>query len=376
MIKYLSISFHSFKQSVLHKPVALAMFILLIIMATVACGFSSRLMISEAESEIYPEIARIWCDEDADYVAIGDYMRSIENKYFNDYNDHGNILTRAIDIPVTFNEKSIIADVIELTFEVFNDKLSDKTIENGQKVMYANSNFCNLLGCEYGDNVTFCGEEILIIGVENSDEYDHMKRITMPYTIDLQKNISHSGGNPEDTSALKRQARLKIERLDFYGLQKNFDKGVYNDLKEIGVSPRSKSVNNALIQTVIMLVAFLIASSLSVISVTNYWQSVNAYKYNIYKTIGASPRRVAGIMLFETGIIASLAVAVGLLVDYIISLFVNIGAISRLLWLHYLVLFVATLLAVMVMVTIKIVRSAKRLPKEQLTSRRKRREKR
>lgn len=91
--------------------------------------------------------------------------------------------------------------------------------------------------------------------------------------------------------------------------------------------------------------------------------------------IGASPKAVAGIMLFETGVVASIAVAIGLLADYIISLFVNISSIGRLLWLHYLILFVTTLFAVMVMVTIKTIKMAKRMPMQKAVKPKKRRKK-
>ncbi len=81
MRKYLEVYFNSLKQSVFHKPVALVMFVLMIVVATVACGFSSRLMIGEAEQEIYPYAANITCEQNADRIAIGDYMRSIRPVY-------------------------------------------------------------------------------------------------------------------------------------------------------------------------------------------------------------------------------------------------------------------------------------------------------
>jgi len=58
-------------------------------------------------------------------------------------------------------------------------------------------------------------------------------------------------------------------------------------------------------------------------------------------------------------------VAIGLLFDFILNLIVEIGSISKMLWLHYLILFFATLFVVMIMVSIKIVKIAKALPMEQ-----------
>jgi len=55
MKKYLEIILNSIKQSIFHKPTALAMFVLMIMVGTVACGFFSRIMIEGAEQEIYPD---------------------------------------------------------------------------------------------------------------------------------------------------------------------------------------------------------------------------------------------------------------------------------------------------------------------------------
>lgn len=342
------------------------MFILMIVMATIACGFSSRLMIEQAETEIFPDATNIECDFIADYVAIGDYMRSIKGEYFDDYKNRGIIEGLAIDTVANFKDKTVKNDVIELKLEVFGDKFSEVSIESGQKIMYANNVFCDLLGCGYGDYISFCGSEFMIAGVENSPAQEKNKIITIPYSAELADwDISNTEG----------QSIIKIYLLSFNGLTKNFNKSIYEDLNKIGVRKGKEYVNSVLVQSLIMLLAFLVAASLSVISVTNYHQSVNARKYNIYKMIGASPKVVTGIMLFETGVIAAIAVGIGLLVDFIISLFVNIGSLSRLLWLHYLILFIVTLLAVMVMVTIKTVKMAKRLPMQQPIKPKKRRKK-
>lgn len=356
MRKYLEVYFNSLKQSVFHKPVALVMFVLMIVVATVACGFSSRLMIGEAEQEIYPYAANITCEQNADRIAIGDYMRSIRDEYFDDYKSHGVILAQALDAVAIFNGKIADIDVVDINFEVFPDKFSDISIESGQNVMYANNVFCDLLGCGYGDRVVFLGTEFLISGVENSNYYETIGIISLPYTVELADL---------DMNSADEESVLRINYLEFNGLKKNLTKPIYEDLKSIGVKRGKEYVSFSLVQGVLMLIAFLAASSLSVVSVTNYWQSVNERKYNIYKIIGASPKTLMGIMLFETGAVAAIAVAIGTLVDYAISLVVNIGSIGRLLWLHYLILFIATLLAVMVMVTLKTRKIANRLPMQQ-----------
>jgi len=366
MKKYLEIILNSIKQSIFHKPTALAMFVLMIMVGTVACGFFSRIMIEGAEQEIYPDNPNIVCEQNADFIAIGDYMRSIENEYFDYYRNYGKINASILNAKATHKDKTIQIDAVEAEIEVFDSKFSDITIESGQKVMWANNVFCDLLGCGYGDYITFCGTEFLIVGVINSSMYEKNSIITFPYTARLAD---------WDITNTPEQTFLRIYNLDFYGLKKNFTKSVYEDLKGIGVNKGVEYVNSSLVQAIVLLILFLIAVSLSVISVTNYWQSVNDRKYTIYKMIGASPKAVAGIMLFETGVVASVAVAIGLLADYIISLFVNISSIGRLLWLHYLILFVTTLFAVMVMVTIKTIKMAKRMPMQKAVKPKKRRKK-
>lgn len=358
MRKYLEILINSLKQSVFHKPIALAMFVLMIMVGTVACGFFSRIMIEGAEQEIYPDNPNIICEQNADYIAIGDYMRSIENEYFDYYRNYGKINASILNAKASHNDKAIQMDVVQVEFEVFDDNFSDISIESGQKVMWVNNVFCDLLSCGYGDYITFCGTEFLIVGVDNSNLYGSDSKVSLPYTARLAD---------WDITNTEEQTFLRIFHLDFYGLKKNFTNSVYEDLKGIGVTKGKKYVNSSLVQAIVLLILFLVAVSLSVISVTNYWQSVNDRKYNIYKMIGASPKAITGIMLFETGVIAAVAVAIGLLADYIISLFVNISSISKLLWLHYLILFLTTLFAVMVMVTIKTIKMAKRMPMQQST---------
>lgn len=343
--KYFEIYLNSLKQSVLHKPIALAMFVLMIIVATVACGFSSRTLVGEIERKIYPEKPNLIFQDTSKYVQVGDYMRSIKDEYF-DYYSLGSI--EGFKIVEEFEENVEKKELgrVDIAFEVFANKIAENDIRNCKKVMYINKLFSDITGLQKGDNITFCGTDFVIVGIDSSED-SWASKITIPYSVQLA-DISD----------------IKIDYLNFYGLKKNFNKKMYNDLENLGVMKGKEYINNVIFQSAFLLVAFLVASGLAVISVTNYWQSVNMRKYKLYKSIGASPKVVGGIMFFETGVVSALSVAIGLLFDFILNLIVEIGSIARMLWLHYLILFLTTLFTVMIMVGIKIVKIAKALPME------------
>lgn len=348
MKKRFEVFMDSLKQSALHKPAALAMFILMIIMATVACGFSSRTLVGEIEREFYPEKPNITFKDTSKYVQVGDYMRNIKDEYFDYYYNLGNIegFNMVEDFEVNGEKKEL--GRVEINFEVFANKLAENDIKKCKKVMYINKLFSDKTGLHKGNTITFCGTDFVIVGIDSSGNDGWESKVTIPYSVQLADS-----------------SNIQIENLNFYGLKKNFNKKIYDGLEKIGVIKGKKYLNSVIFQSAFMLLAFLVASGIAVITVTNYWQSVNMRKYKLYKAIGASPKVVGGIMFFETGVISALSVAIGLLFDFILNLIVEIGSISKMLWLHYLILFFATLFVVMIMVSIKIVKIAKALPMEQ-----------
>ncbi len=367
MKKKLEIYFNSFKQSVLHKPTALIMLVSMIIVATFVCGLASRMLVSELESRLNGiKEAIVQIENVYDYKAIGEYMLSLQDEvaFADDSNEvsvgYIEMMGNNVNTISENVESEIVSTAITtcIKLEVFDCIHSKEAIQNGENAMTVNREFLVGTGAKVGQVINFMGSDFEIIAENNtitkSSSNVKLPTIYVPYSaelVDLTK-VDDSNRDFVTGSSISYVYFTNFERLL---------KG--SETKKLRALGAEVYVSKIIPQTeLIILIGFLVGSCLSIISIMNYWQKVNDRKYAVYKTLGAGPAVVAGVMISETFVLASVSVGIGLLIDYLVNLVLNIGYIGSLLWLHYLILFCTTLLSVMIMMCIKVVKRARAVP--------------
>lgn len=379
MKKYFEIYFSSFKQSLLHKPTALIMLMSMIIVATFVCGLASRILVSSLES-YYTAINReaIQFEGVKNYTSILDYMFSLQDELTlpddSEFISIGDMSMTSYNAEIIYdNEQNSsvtkrVTTLIEL--EVFDKLHTNDAIENGEKVMIVNREFLESSGAQVGQVINFMGSDFEIIAENNlmtrTGAFED-GQVSIPYSAEI--NVEEAITVDSDGFPLSEEEKTgcAIGFIDFDFLERNLNRSEVKALTALGAEVHVTNVFKSRYTELIMMIGFLVGSCLAIVSTMNYWQKINDRKYAVYKTLGASPAVVAGVMVSETFVVASVSVGIGLLIEYLVSLTIVIGFIDSWIWLHYLILFSATLFSVMIMMITKIIKRARAVPASKTT---------
>ena len=360
MIKKIEIYFNSFKSSVLRKPTALAMFVAIVIVVTVACGLPSRMFVSAIEEDIYMDslgFEQVVEDDFIYYKDVADLMVNLDdNGAFDPMDKQCSIGVQCYNYSIT-NAKGIetVFDWGRISLEVFPNYFNQRQIKDGEQLMIVGDAFLEKYDAKIGEVILFGGSEFLLWKCDSN--MNNENSFSIPYSATITEF------EPDVMAGLEPGKYYENNNSYFLGgLSRNLTTEEKSMIEDMGFEFLPKSFNTSALQAALLLILFLIGGMVNIVLVTTHWQKMNDQKYAIYKVIGAKPALIGGIMLAETAVLALIGVGVGVVIDYLISLMFVAVEISHMLWLHYLFLFSSTMLMVLITVAVKIIKRAKAVP--------------
>ena len=350
MKKYFEFYLNSFKQSAIHKPSALILLIIVFCTITVVSSVFSRLTVSEFKREHdTPNYYNFSLSSDTfidNYLEIGSYISENKEKYsFNGDTKLDSFFRFNInDTTIKINDNEKLVDIGSIKMSITsNEYIREENIAKSENIMYVSDNIRKKLSIQENDRVTIYGSEFIVKGICSEDNI-----FLLPYSITFKNT-------PKINTVYGY-----VNNVTHYGVNK-----FVKNLENFGCEIEKHTINIALLQGFIFLIAILSICTLSSVTVLNYCQKVNNKKYATYKILGAKPKTLAIAMIVETMLIAVLSIGLGLVFDAILGLnLVNSMSMSiaGYEWLHYLILCSGSFFSILILTIVKVVKRAKAVP--------------
>lgn len=353
MKKYLQLYFNSIKQSVLHKPSALILLVFVLIIVTIVCAMPSRMLtndIKKTNIEGGRMQAKFEIDSFLDnYMDIGNYLREYkellkaDNKSIN-----GMFRGDFFDFSLKANGITIEQDSLGVEFVIFEDKyITKENLEKGQNVIAITDGLRREWGVDKGDIIEIFGSVFKVQSI--IDESIHF--IEIPYNADILKMPSLISGENEKSTPYLYTKNCKVF----------INNKIIKFLKNYAFSIETTDFLY-LFLGVLLAIGFFVVSMLSTISVVSYWYKVNGRKYATYKTLGATPFMILSIIVVEMFLISCFAIGIGLILEHFVFMFDTSLDIVGYEWLHYLITFGGTIIAILVTTIVKVIKRARAVP--------------
>lgn len=353
---------NSLKLSVCTKPTALIMFIIILTLVTLLMSVPIRADLSSIEDDMkndFIKLKRIDGEKGFDYAnykEIGDlFSKFCNNGLFKE----DSLVCISMN---TLNQTLIKSDGKEIKisetfgFVIKGYGFTKEEIDNGVNKIYVNWQVSKKYGFVDGDSVEFCGNSFTIHSLKD-EKFRGKNSIYLPYTVVL-KNFYYIKYGEYDEAIHKNAPLFRGGNLYLNDRARDLNKSEKEILKSFGYKEyvNTSSVWTMLFQSLYLLVPVLLASIVSIMVVNMYFQSVNKRKYAILKLLGISPKLLAGIMLTEVAVITTISAILGMLVEFVIQIFKPVGilVLTELVWLNYLLIFVATLITSLAVTGVKI----------------------
>ncbi len=351
---------NSVKQSVINKPFAFVLLILIFFATTICCSLPSRYLVA-CLNFVRSEPNSMFFEVSPDYfkqnnVKIGDYIRNnCNNLAFEDKNIESDFFVRHYESSIIFNDKAIKFKEMRVRFVVKQSfGITDEDISTNQNIVCINEKIAMEHGIEINNTINFYGNNLIVKDFVS----ESINTFVVPYN--LQINEWYSCTPPPDEinkNPKEREITGHILNLKHSGLS-----NLKNGLKKINckVPP---SINAGILVAAILDAGMLLICLLSSLSIMGYWLKCNNKKYATYKTLGCKPSLLGCAMIIETLLIAIFAISLGVIVDYFIGInMVFEIPLASFAWLHYLLLIGGTFVSAVIMATIAIVRRAIAMP--------------
>lgn len=352
--------FNSLKQSVINKPIAFALLIVMFFVTTICCSNPSRWLAggvneiySSSDSLSYRISVKNFREK---YIEIGNLIRDkIEGISFDEQGATSSFSVEHYDLTVYVNNNPLFFEKVNNYFAITaQDGITEEDIEKGNKVIAVSKKLAMAQGIVCGDIINVYGNDFVVQEIVNES---FRKDFVLPYNITFNEwynstpSPSESDPEPKENIVGGSITKIKHSSGDLNSLK--------HKLKKFGCE-----INNyfdrGLFVIVILVMAMLVICLLSSISIMSYWLKCNSRKYSTYKSLGCSPTMLAVTMLIETLLTALFAIGLGLISDYVIGINMHtelpLGAFK---WLHYLMMIGGPLIGIMLVTVIAVVRRAK-----------------
>lgn len=377
MKKKLNLFANSIKLSVLIKPTALILFLIIIVLSTLIMSIPIRFYISWAEEDYFNgEYFRYnigLSDEKFDfnnYIEIGNVMNELYCNGLTKENAKVHMSFRGMNQEVLINNKTQMFDYIDVYFVVNSYGFTREEINNGVHKIFANPQFMEENFLNEGDTIIFSGCELEIYTQETAfvERYfeNERRQFFIPYKLMLNDfNYYKQSILFNNNEKYANDTYFTIGELQFGEKIRHLTHLEKNKLRKFGFSISIPALKAPLPLFLVIFIPAIILVVLNVLISTIYLQKVNGRKYSLYKLLGMPTHFQSGIMFSETSIIAVLGVGIGVLFEYLIQVIFNPAAVFKieyLAWLYYLLLFIVTLITVLTVVGIKAIKHAKAKP--------------
>lgn len=356
--------FNSLKQAIVGKPMAFILLFFVFFATTVFFSVPSRMFVGAINDELSsPNYLRFWVSQEdfaKNNVKIGDYIRENGDKIkFEDESISSTFIGRYYNSNVKVNDTTIFFEKLNINFVVTEGYgITETQIQNKEKVITINDKIAKKYNIVIGDTISVLGNDFVVSDLLY-DYYVGFDDFAVPYSFTINEwetNLPAMEG--EDDPPANINIMLDIKNATHFGLGQ-FEKG----LKQFGCTLPKRSFDFGTFSVVMMLVGMLVICVLATITIMGYWLKCNSKKYSTFKTLGCSPILLAFTMIFETLVIAILAIGLGLIADYIIGMFLTLqGYMVGLEWLHYLILIGSTLISAGIMSIVAVVKRAIAMP--------------
>lgn len=369
MKKRLQLYANSIKISVCTKPTALLIFIVIILAVTIMMSLSFRWIFSGLEDDIYDDhislLNNINSDNSYDYTnykVLGDTVKGFYKSGLlaEDASNHISLTINNHKI-ITKDNKEIIIKNQKLLFVVRGYGYSKNEIESGSKILKAPPNFMKANSLSEKEEISLFGMKFIIESnqVHISEFYENSFYI--PYTIEIEK---FNYIQPKIYLSTLTSPCFSLGSLSLRGVQRPMKIAERKILKKLGFKQHFDDAEVSLLYALGIFIPVLIASAVNILFINMYMQKVNRRKYALYKVIGMSPYIIAGLMFAESILLALIGCGIGILIDYIIYLFLPISYLNlqHMAWLNYLAIFVMTMIISIAVISVKIIKQAKAPP--------------
>lgn len=368
MKKNLELHFNSIKISVCTKPIALLIFICIIIVVTIMMSVAIKNIFKGLEDVIYGgnlSLTRINKDIETDYNdyrKIGDVLNGFyESGLLADDTETSLRVIMYNQSILTQNNKKINIETEQLVFVVRGFGFTTEEIASGSNILKLPEMFMDENNISEGDTVIFAGTELVVRKhYEAANAYNNYN-FHIPYTINL-KDFTYVKYLDRDPTSLV--PHFRDGNFWVSDTERPLTAADKKALKTLNLKQSFNDVGSSSVLALGIFIPVLIASVVNILYINLYMQKVNKRKYALYKVIGMSPYKIAGLMFAESILLVLIGCGIGILIDFIINSFLPIIylKLQHLLWLNYLAIFVMTMIVSIAVLSVKIIKQAKAVP--------------
>lgn len=345
--------FNSIKQSIVNKPIAFSLLILIFFAMTCCCSLPSRFAASDIR-DAYSREARLSFSMKADKfkqnkTAFFESLERIENELNATDSMRWTVTISQFNCDIKVNGTSAKLDSIGVSFT----KFKPEEIEGKGNVCEIGDSYAKELGIEKGDIFNIFGIDFEVINISMVGY-----GFWIPYNTNVENWYSSSYVYDMFTGKTKES---KVTG-GVGGLSRADTDKVYWKLIKFGCK-RDNTATIPLAGSFIVVLAMLIIGMVASTTILIYWLKCNNKKYATYKTLGCSPTMLAVTMTIETMLMAVLAIGLGVLFDFVLSIVMTEKIIiTGFEWLHYLMLIGTPLVSILIVTIIAVVKRAFAMP--------------
>ncbi len=349
--------FNSIRQSVVHKPIAFVLLVLVFVATTICCSLPSRTAVQDTADQ-YNRPANLYMSiEPTKFLQkrteICEYILNDIPVYCGDNEFNNYFSLSQYNCNIKIKGKTIDFEYMSVTLLTLpRQGITQEDIQEKRPVIAISDEIARVNGISVGEKINIFGKDFLV----RSTIMASYIGISIPYNVDVEHWYDFNTINPYNYKIEETIISGRIEGLVY----KNMGE-VKRDLKKFGFKFDTSipTMTQDMILVLIMIAISMVATS----SIMGYWLKCNGKKYATYKTLGCSPLMLTLTMMVETLLIALFSIGLGLIVDYAMFSTMYVGvSITGYEWLHYLILICGPLIGITIMSTIAIIRRAIVMP--------------
>ncbi len=353
---------NSIKQSVINKPFAFVLLILIFFAMTASCCIPSLTAVEKAKQlhqtpmnlsfQLSTENFKQNHTEIGDYIQQNKDILTAQNSKL-----YCNMNIRHFDCEIKINNNSQKIKEIHVAFILTGNKyMSNQSIVDKEKIAVVNLRFAQKFGIVEGDTINIYGNQLVVKNICTESSHD-MTEINVPYSLPINEWYSCT---PQTTYEFEKPQKELTFSGRIIGLNRSSESKFKSFLKKQKCKIEFYFSDNYLMEFMLIFFVMLICM-LSSLSILGYWLKCNNKKYSTYKTLGCTPKMLALTMFIEIFVFATIAICFGLVFCYILTINVEFDIIGFE-WLHYLLIFASTFVSILLVTFYAIIKQAKAMP--------------
>ncbi len=350
----LTFLFNSLKQSIVNKPIAFILLILIFLATTVCCCLPSRYATNEILVKYSNDASSLFEMKASKFkenrMAIIDYIKQQEQEIDHNGNMWCSMTIMQYDCNLKINGSPTKFDYLSVKFRVV---AQPNDLENKGNVCNIGDSIARKYGIAEGSTINIYNTDFVVQKI-----YVDENGIYLPHDAKIDNWYSFSPP-PDPFSGKTYETRPSIY---VNGISHEEMSVVHSQMRKFGCK-RDNTDMAGLTQSFIMVLAMLLIGMVASTTVMWYWLKCNSKKYSTYKTLGCSPAMLAFTMIIETLLIALFAISIGLFVDFILSIAMQETiVIAGFEWLHYLLLIGGSLSGILIITIVAVTKRALAMP--------------